>query len=847
MATSKIALFKTHITPARNALVDDIEDYLASLTATYSNNTFQYLKLDLNIDVIVPMAQSTIAGHSLGNYCRIVEDTKIWYYFIINTEWVSTDAVKLKLSIDSINTFRNDLTWDKKTTIARQHMNRLASYDGTKAVRVIDRQPENINVIKHRVDNYPANQTGKNYDWYLMYRTAQELSTENPNNPINCYLFASSPLVISKTGGGASETLTTSDLPEGQFNYVIEADNPSGSFSAICDICYDGRNHNYATRTFTLGGEYCIVEEVTHSTPYGPATDGYQEKIYQLNNFKFVYDGVNIKMIFDGEYLRDGAYHTYTGTAHDVTFTGYVYQRIDRFTPWSAATTGVSSLTINELNFTRVTYDGDVPFKYAQQLIEDTVVYNIGTQVTRSTIALTSIDKTDSRIVKIIKLPYCPVDVTYSGGVYHFPNVWTYENGLMRLNDASLSTEFVNTFYSFNPTNILDCTITGQSKSVTASRNIKYESKLYNSDFYTFKYAYDSFANEIQWERFKTVQWAVANRPNIDFSFKATNTINSKFDIYANYSNNYDCTQDYEGHLLINRNNEETIFSNDFINYIRTGYNYDKKAKDQSTTMGYLTAGLSLVGAIAAFAASTVTGGVSVAAGIALSTSAIAAFAGAASTQQSNERALESKVQGLKAQATGVAGADDVDLMTFYNGNRMRIISYSVDTEQRNAIWNLFFYCGYAHNATEIPNLTSRYWFNYIMCKPVFKEEGVTPYNEYIDDIKARYAAGVTVYHHHETWDWDQQYENWENYIAENFALPSSIVVDDPTGTWHRDSSKDMTYQGSPYYAWVNYYYQDPQYGYTTSNSPQVNNLLYIWDEQQEEFIADMTIIAVNL
>lgn len=40
-------------------------------------------------------------------------------------------------------------------------------------------------------------------------------------------------------------------------------------------------------------------------------------------------------------------------------------------------------------------------------------------------------------------------------------------------------------------------------------------------------------------------------------------------------------TIDYEDYLLVNRNNEETIFSNDYLNYIRTGYNYDKKARDR--------------------------------------------------------------------------------------------------------------------------------------------------------------------------------------------------------------------------------------------------------------------------
>ena len=78
-------------------------------------------------------------------------------------------------------------------------------------------------------------------------------------------------------------------------------------------------------------------------------------------------------------------------------------------------------------------------------------------------------------------------------------------------------------------------------------------------------------------------------------------------------------------------------------------------------------------------------------------------------------------------------------------------------------IADLFYYTGYKHNKLEKPNLTSRYWFNFIQCSPVFNEEGASPYNDYIDDIKARYEAGITVYHSHNgVYDWDQELENWE-------------------------------------------------------------------------------------
>ena len=76
---------------------------------------------------------------------------------------------------------------------------------------------------------------------------------------------------------------------------------------------------------------------------------------------------------------------------------------------------------------------------------------------------------------------------------------------------------------------------------------------------------------------------------------------------------------------------------------------------------------------------------------------------------------------------------------------------------------DLFYYCGYTANRQDIPNTTSRYWFNYIQCEPVFNEEETSIYKNYLDDIKARYNAGITVYHdHNNTYDWGQTHENWE-------------------------------------------------------------------------------------
>ena len=165
MATSKVKIQQTVLTPARNALVDDLEAYLNSLTPTFTDLTFQYIKLGLDINIKVPMPQGVIGGHSLGNYVRIEQDNKVWYYFIMNTDWKSANTIELKLSIDSINTFRNDLTWSDKTSIQREHEDRFYKQEGSNIlIRRIDKEKEQINAEKTLMSSFRISQANKNFD-----------------------------------------------------------------------------------------------------------------------------------------------------------------------------------------------------------------------------------------------------------------------------------------------------------------------------------------------------------------------------------------------------------------------------------------------------------------------------------------------------------------------------------------------------------------------------------------------------------------------------------------------------------------------------------------------------------
>lgn len=776
MATSKVKIYQTVLTPARNALVDDLEAYLNSLTPTFTDLTFQYIKLGLDINIKVPMPQGVISGHSLGNYVRIEQDNKVWYYFIMNTDWKSTNAVELKLSVDSINTFRNDLTFTDKTLVGREHGNRiLRQPGGGYFIRTIDRVSEQIPANKQVYwEGLSITQPGLNYDWYLIYKTRNNLSPDNPSNPIDCFLCADKKIKISNDSTVSSKTYTYADFNEGVYYYFNDLDNNN------CIV--DGH---------TIGSQVTVVTNITYTN-----VPSYTKSNRTLRGIVLYRTGNELYYAY--QFDNDIAYWNGSPDPSNVVLstigpTGFNLGMVVSSLPGKPMSE-INSITITKGNFFRYssTYYS-IPEQAYINATQTMAAYIGQTAVYIDSYA--NLDKTDSRIVKIIKLPYAPCNITYSNNVYTFPSDWTYSNGLMKLNDASLSTEFLNE--RFGKVDLPELYVPEPATySPTAPKNRNYESKLYHSDFYDFKFVYDSFVREIKLENFETSLFnqSYVWKPHlttINIDFKPTNTINSKFafkietflsDPTDNYIfADYITTSDYEKYLLVSRNNEETIFSNDYLNYIRTGYNYDKKSKQEQSNKSWLLGGLQLAAGVASFAVSAYTGGVSAAAGISLVSGAISTFASNAYTQASNERSMQSKLASLAAQSSNVAGSDDVDLLSYYNKNRLQVIKYETEALQQQALYNLFFYCGYKRDQMKIPDTDSRYWFNFVQCKPVFTEEGVTPYNDYIADVKSRYEAGVTVYHHHPfgtQWDWQQQYENWENSVFETFIFSTDMLYD---------------------------------------------------------------------
>jgi hypothetical protein len=186
---------------------------------------------------------------------------------------------------------------------------------------------------------------------------------------------------------------------------------------------------------------------------------------------------------------------------------------------------------------------------------------------------ISSLNRTDEALIKVIKLPYAPFSVKLVDNVIKYDtNIWNYSSSTGYLKLINLDSKFENDFkFKTNPLNDL---VANVSPKLTDTRNDSYETKLLHSDYYTPKLVYDSFNLGLALEQ---VDLNKFNAGKLEIKFNPTSTINSRFLFtFPQYVLNHSTT-DYDNIIYVNRNNEETLYNSAYINYIKTGFNYDKK------------------------------------------------------------------------------------------------------------------------------------------------------------------------------------------------------------------------------------------------------------------------------
>lgn len=706
--TSKLIFYQCEITPEKNCVVDDLTSYLNSLTSQVVDN-FQYIKLDLDLYIKVNSSQVNVPKFNY-NYVAVKNSDvdKVYYYFIIGSPtWISSSTIQLQLSLDTLNTFKDDLTWTSKTNITRQHKDRFnqsvtTSGNFKRLKRIVDKYEEGFSATKF-YESQKKITTNLDYDFYLVYKNKEDLAAD-ATVPMDCFCCASKPI-----------PLTIETAAQGIYfaNY--------NKFDLICAFSKD--NAEFTTTingvSYTIGG-----------------SSQYKGVAFQKNvtNSALLLRESNSVLINN---IGDSAL---TDTDSSIKLRTINYQ-LDP-TPESV-----------------YSYTSLLGIVESKDYIESTVGTTTGVLNTIDTV-----NRTDTRIVKIIKMPYAPFYINMENGKLKIPSGWTYSNGYLLLND--LNTEFLTE--AGDAVSIKDLmTVYVLSTDIAKNKqnDIKYESKLYNSNFYSLKYLYDNFEKEIYLERYSTT----LDNPAFDIAFKQSNNISSNAVFkFTAVNGTYKEAQVYGEFLNVNRQNEVALYNSDYLNYIRTGYNYDKKAKTRQLWTSIANTGVNLgVGAFSHFSKGA--GIVGAAAAISFIGNAVSSLTSTINTAIANEQAIQQKLDTARLSAASVSNTEDLNLLSYYNGNRLLETRASISDEVKQGLYNLFRLTGYACNEYSVPIVDSRLYYNYIQCKADFEESKWLYAKSFLDDIKSKYEIGVTYFHKVDnSYDWLQEKENFEKWMIES-------------------------------------------------------------------------------
>lgn len=570
-------------------------------------------------------------------------------------------------------------------------------FSGSKYFKNIDLYSEGLTPTLFKQDRYEIAQEG--LDWFLIYMNQNEPS-ESLTNPVNCYLCPSATIEVK----AQTKSFEKADLDANLDYVLLHTDSPNATVYITKNnvvTAYNLESDKNRNMHFYIdsNGDLSVLFNTTNDQP---------------NSSYFSYgDFIGVRNV-DSIQISEGN-NIFEGVLRDGMTLGEVL---------AFPKTAIGEGATNELN------------------------------------TIENIDRTDAKLIKIIKLPYCPTSFINNS----FGGEWEYDAAFKMLKLKNLNTKFENTIISEdNAANIFSVLNAPSFRNVTTEspRSLGYESKLFHSDYYQPKFVYDSFGFVFQLERMDLPEYATP----FEFKFVVTTTINSRFMyVFPQYQCGNKDKEDYNNVLPVARNNEVTIFNQQYMNYLRAGFNYDVKSKNRQEAASIIGTSLSLIGAVASFASSSVTGGVGIAAGISLLTGAAAGMVSTVNTIAQSEQNLEAKQVQLRNQSTSVAGSDDVDLMSEYTNNKAKIVLYEVSPKMKKALWDMFHYTGYISGEMKIPNFNSRTWFNFVSCDAQFEEVVNIPDN-CLNDLKERYKGGVTVMHYHNKWNWERDYENWETSL----------------------------------------------------------------------------------
>ena len=608
--------------------------------------------------------------------------------------------------------------------------------------RIIDDIPENINPYLFKKEEHDLLSTDNYNTWYIIY--ANHNTPANPSDTEATYI---NPVDIMFSSDEAYSITASGNRP-----YELNVKDPLLPFvineAEILMIRYADIN---ATGYIDINGtQYHLTDiQATIQSDYNAIL------ILRRNNNSSKFEFWGWKM-----------------TTTDV---GNTATKIGEYS--SCIISGVNEAHYRKTTFPDL-YVNDVSTNDYNGIIYSPLIYlNTGTESSSGeATAIYSLDKTDPKLIKIINLPYAPLDVLeYKTEILPSNMEYNASFHLLKLKDNS-QTEFdrVLQFTSGSPYD--DIMINSDEHDIivspkrTDSRDKLYESKLYASEFSVNKFVYDSFVFDFRlelidihsmipnWNGMFNVRYVVSKNVSSKFMFQFNDYVYMKYEL-----------QNYNNVLIVERDNEIALYTNAYINYLRMGYNFDMKQNERNNAVNWASVALSLIGSVASFASSGITNGVGIASGITLATSTLANLGRTIAVTKSNDENLQAKMLQNQMQSSSVTGTNDIDLLRAYSGNKAKLVKYDMNDGMKEAVYNLFYYCGYSCNKrySEVSNFHTRVNFNFIQGELIIEQANFD--KDIQDEIVKKWKEGFTI-----IWTYNSSYilptdlkENWETYLME--------------------------------------------------------------------------------
>ena len=691
---------------------------------------------------------AVIKAHDSANPSR----NATYYYFIDSFERVSDSVARAEMTIDELNTISGNNYLLKnllsdRCIVKREHKNRFF-LKANRWLPLIDRIPEGIGFpVKRVFTSYVEDDA---IDWTTFYFS----EAQSGDSPIAMRVAPNKAASVAQPT--ATESVTESfyaSLANGAY-YVTEAES-SGALDVV--LTYQNTQGTSSTKKASL------LAEIPD-----PSNSAKKVKCLAIRIVKTSNKIAAVSLFYDNE----NNYVTSTEISQPEPSQG-AFVRFSFPKCLRDGVFGQDKLTA----LSDILALPPMPAPY----------FDTSAIVARDLRPSTEISRTSLYLKKAIENPYRPF--SYSGKTAEgTPILWDgmrATNGILVFADKSL---FGKNEFSFYPTDrkvigelslpqLLETPTEDPAGKQTALAN---ETKAYHSDFYFVKLVYDSFSLEMKEEEcYFNVNIGSEENKNIVFRFIASSDMVSEFYFSPRYYPGVNpkepffttyFKEDYPNLLIINRNNETPVFTSAYLDYLRTGYNYDLKSQAVAIGLQGLGVALNAINAGVGLASAAMTGGMSAPYAVGATTSLISSIVNLGTNASENNRGNAQRLNELRAQGASVAGNSDYDISKAYTKNRVKMVGYRIENEALEAVKNMFYLKGYASAAVKRPTLDNRASFDYLEAEPDFSPEAMV-FPKWIRDLLADdIRAGVTAMHYRgeaDGYDVNQTSSNWENDILQ--------------------------------------------------------------------------------